>query len=167
MQWGERLARHAESRLDGPGRLNVAQLLTPLARPVLTDTTRGCIDDITNDLARRHLDHLLVASPATITRLNRELGHYDDPDQARAQHPILIAQGTADQDVPEGATDGLASRLCKLGDQLDYRLFPGLDHDNLVAGSLTLVESWISARLHNHATTTTCTPEPLSPGARP
>jgi len=70
------------------------------------------------------------------------------------------AQGTADNDVPEGATDGLASRLCTLGDRLEYRLFPGLDHNNLVAGSLSLVGSWITARLDNHVASTTCKTNP-------
>ena len=141
-------------------RLHVEQLLTPQARPVLADTTNGCIDEITNDLTRRHLDHLLDVNAATRARLNVELGHYDDPDQRRADTPILIAQGTADNDVPQGATDGLASRLCTLGDRVEYRLFPGLDHNNLVAGSLSLVGNWIATRLDNHTASTTCKPKP-------
>ncbi len=141
-------------------RLHVEQLLTPQARPVLADTTNGCIDEITNDLTRRRLDHLLDVNAATRARLNIELGHYDDPDQKRADTPILIAQGTADNDVPRGATDGLASRLCTLGDRVEYRLFPGLDHNNLVAGSLSLVGTWITTRLDNQTASTTCKPKP-------
>jgi hypothetical protein len=105
---------------------------------------------------RSTASHLFAVNSVTMTRLNMELGHYDDPDQHRAGKPILIAQGTADNDVPQGATDGLASRLCGLGDRLEYRLFPGLDHNNLVAGSLSLVGNWISARLDNEAASTTC-----------
>ena len=125
--------------------VHVASLLTPPARSVLVDTTSGCIDDITNDLRRRHLDHLLAADPATIIGLNALLAHYDNPDHGRAPEPILIAQGTADHDVPSPATDGLVSRLCALGDQLTYRHYPGLDHGAVVDGSLNAVTSWIKA----------------------
>ena len=136
--------------------LDVASLLAPQARSVLGDTTTGCIDDITNDLARRHLDHLLAADDATKTRLDAQLGRYDNPDHARAPEPILIAQGTADEDVPSGATDGLVSRLCALGDRLEYRHYPGLDHGAVVAGSLGAVTDWIRARLTNAVPPTTC-----------
>lgn len=136
--------------------LDVASLLTPRARSVLGDTTTGCIDDITNDLGRRHLDHLLAADAATKTRLDAQLGRYDNPDHARAPEPILIAQGTADEDVPSGATDGLVSRLCALGDRLEYRHYPGLDHGAVVAGSLSAVTDWIRARLAHTAPPTTC-----------
>jgi pimeloyl-ACP methyl ester carboxylesterase len=140
--------------------LHVEQLLTPQARSVVADTTKGCIDDITNDLTRRHLDHLLAVNSARKTRLNTELGRYANPDQGTADKPILIAQGTADNDVPQGATEALTSRLCTLGDRLEYRLFPGLDHNNLVAGSLSLVGNWIATRLDNHSASTTCNPKP-------
>jgi alpha-beta hydrolase superfamily lysophospholipase len=137
--------------------IDVARLVTPQARSVLSDTTTGCIDDITNDLGRRHLDHLIAASTATTTHLQTQLGRYDNPDHARAPEPILIAQGTADRDVPSGATDAMVSRLCALGDHLEYRHYPGLDHGAVVAGSLSTVIDWIRARLAKAAAPTTCT----------
>jgi pimeloyl-ACP methyl ester carboxylesterase len=140
--------------------VQVEQILTPQARPLVAATTRGCIDDIINDLTARRLDHLLGADAATIGRLRDALGRYDNPDQMRAPEPVLIAQGTADRDVPAGATDGLASRLCDLGDNLEYRRYPGLDHNNLVAGSLSFVSAWISARFAHQAPATTCVPKP-------
>ena len=140
--------------------LHVEQLLTPQARPVVADTTTGCIDDIINDLMHRHLDHLLDADTSTMAHLGNELGRYDNPDQMHADKPVLIAQGTADRDVPAGATDGLATRLCRLGDTLEYRQYPGLDHNNLVAGSLSFVGDWITARFAHHAPSTTCNPTP-------
>jgi len=138
--------------------VHLDQLLTPEARPVLADMTKGCIDDIVNDLTNRHLDQLLHADPATITRLGKELGRYDNPDQLRTAEPILIAQGTADRDVPAAATDGLVSRLCRLGDHVEYRHYPGLDHNNLVAGSLNDVGAWITARFARQSRRTTCEP---------
>ena len=150
--------------LDGlstvDARLHLEQLLTPQARPLLAGTTTGCIDDIVHDLTRRHLDHLLRANNPMSARLAKELGRYDNPDQIRADEPVLIAQGNADRDVPAVATDGLASRLCRLGDHLQYRHYPGLDHNNLIAGSLNDVTAWITARFAHHTPPTTCKPKP-------
>ena len=123
--------------------MNIEPLLTPQARAVLPDTTKGCIDDIVHDLTIRPVEQLLNADAATKDRLSTALAHYDNPDQVGAAAPILITQGTADRDVPEGATQGLVSRLCALGDRVEYRVYSGLDHNNLVAGSQSLGHRWI------------------------
>ena len=140
--------------------VHLDQLLTPQARPVLLDMTKGCIDDIVNDLTNRHLDQLLHADTATMARLSKELGRYDNPDQLRTAEPVLIAQGTADRDVPAAATDGLVSRLGRLGDHVEYRHYHGLDHNNLIAGSLTDVGAWITARFVHQSPPTTRNPNP-------
>jgi len=138
--------------------VRVESLLTPQARAMLPDTTAGCIDEITNDFARHRVDHLLAAGTATKARLATELGHYDNPDQARAAEPILIAQGDVDSDVPEAGTNALVSQLCALGDRIDYRTYPGLDHNNLVAGSQSVIRAWITARLAHQTAPDNCTP---------
>jgi alpha-beta hydrolase superfamily lysophospholipase len=138
--------------------LDVPSLLTPAARAVLADATTGCIDDITNDLRRRHLPHLLAADDATKSRLSALLGGYDDPDRVRAPQPILVAQGLTDQDVPSPATDGMVARMCALGDRIEYRHFPGLDHAGVVPGSLSLVTQWINARRAHAPAVNTCPP---------
>jgi alpha-beta hydrolase superfamily lysophospholipase len=139
--------------------VDVARLLTPQAFPVLADTNTGCIDDIVHDLDHRHLQQMLRADPATLTRLGGELGRYDDPDRAPAREPILIAQGTTDEDVPAGATDALTTRLCALGDHVEYRRYPGLDHNTLIGGSQDLVADWVTQRFAQQAATSTCAPK--------
>jgi alpha-beta hydrolase superfamily lysophospholipase len=134
----------------------VASLLSPSARAVLPDTTSGCIDDIVHDLTVHPVDHLLDVDAATKDRLSHALAANDNPDRTRAAEPILITQGTADTDVPEGATQGLVSKLCALGDHIDYRVFPGLDHNDLVAGSQTVITEWVDARLAGKAAPTSC-----------
>jgi pimeloyl-ACP methyl ester carboxylesterase len=136
--------------------INVASLLTARAHALLSVTKTGCIDDMINDFERAHLTQMLRASAATQARLAAELGRNDDPDRARATGPILIAQGTVDRDVPQGATDGLVARLCALHDNVNYRLYPGRDHNNLVAGSQPLVDQWIAARLAGQPAVSTC-----------
>jgi hypothetical protein len=142
-----------------PG-VRVEALLTAQARAVLADTTTGCIDDITNDLGRNPVDHLLAVGAAAKDRLAADMGRYDDPDHAAAAEPILIAQGEVDNDVPAGATDLLVSQLCALGDRVDYRTYSNLDHNNLVAGSQAVVQAWITQRFAHAPAPDTCTSKP-------
>jgi len=136
--------------------VKIEPLFTPQARAVLLDTTNGCIDDIVHDLTIRPVDQLLHADAATEDRLSTALARYDNPDQVSAPAPILITQGTADRDVPEGATQGLVARLCALGDRVEYRVYRGLDHNNLVAGSEGALTEWIKGRLAHDPAPTSC-----------
>jgi alpha-beta hydrolase superfamily lysophospholipase len=136
--------------------VHVDTLLAPPARALLSDTTSGCIDDITHDFARHPVAHLLAADAATQARLGVLLGRYDNPDHARAAEPILITQGDVDSDVPEVATNALVSQLCARGDHVEYRTYPGLDHNDLIAGSQVLMHSWITQRFAHAAATSTC-----------
>jgi pimeloyl-ACP methyl ester carboxylesterase len=140
--------------------VHVEPLLTPQARALLPVTTKGCIDDIVNDFTSKHVNRLLDTDSATKDRLSRALAHYDNPDQMGAAEPILITQGIADRDVPAIATQALVTRLCALGDRVEYRLYAGLDHNNLVAGSQGVITGWITARLAHDAPPTTCKPTP-------
>ncbi len=140
--------------------LHIDTLLAPAARALLPDTTTGCIDDITNDFARRPVAHLLAADAATQARLGTLLGRYDNPDHARAAEPILITQGDVDSDVPEAATNALVSQLCARGDHVDYRTYPGLDHNNLVAGSQVVMRAWITQRFAHGAAPDNCASNP-------
>ena len=54
-------------------------------------------------------------------------------------------------------SDAMVSRLCVLGDRLEYRHYPGLDHGGVVAGSLRTVTDWINGRLAEAVPVTSCT----------
>jgi hypothetical protein len=137
-------------------RVDVEHIVSPRVRSILADTTQGCIDDIINDFTRQHITDLLGVDAATKSRLSSELGRYDNPDHAAAVGPVLIAQGSIDTDVPQGATDQLVSRLCALGDHVQYKVYQGLDHNTLIAGSLTFVGDWIAARFAHEPAASTC-----------
>lgn len=136
--------------------VHVESLLTPQAQSLLEVATKGCIDDITRDFTKHRVDHLLATDAATKDRLGRELGRYDNPDQNSADEPILITQGIADQDVPAIATDKMVSRLCALGDRVEYRRFEGLDHNTLIAGSQDVIRDWIAKRFAHKSPATNC-----------
>jgi pimeloyl-ACP methyl ester carboxylesterase len=136
--------------------VQVSQLLTTDAQAVSHDLVDGCIDQITEDLAQRQPPQLLAADAAAMDRLRAELGRYDNPDKHPADSPVLIAQGTTDNDVPVGATDGLVTQLCSLGDHVDYRRYVGLNHEGVVNASLPDVTNWINDRFKARETANTC-----------
>jgi pimeloyl-ACP methyl ester carboxylesterase len=156
--------------IDGLGTVDpsiqVNQLLTADAQTVTHDLIDGCIDQITEDLTNRQVSQVLAADPAAIDRLRSELGRYDNPDQQPADGPVLVTQGTTDTDVPVGATDGLVTQLCGLGDHIQYRRYDGLDHEAVVSGSLPDVTNWINDRIEARDTPNTCPAMSASPETR-
>lgn len=79
--------------------------------------------------------------PAVVhfARINR-------PYLVAANRPILLLQGTADHTIPPAVTHHAAVKLCELGDRLEYRTFPGMNHIQLVDASFRDQMKWISAR---------------------
>jgi hypothetical protein len=62
----------------------------------------------------------------------------------------------ADIDVPPSITARLVSRMCKEGDIVEYKTYPGLDHDGLVFGSFSDQVRWIQARFAGAAAESNC-----------
>ncbi|GAB0119668.1 alpha/beta hydrolase [Acidisoma sp. 7E03] len=54
--------------------------------------------------------------------------------------PAFLAAGRGDQTVDPGNTTRLAARLTQAGDQVEVRLYPGLDHRTLIGA----VSPWLS-----------------------
>ena len=73
--------------------------------------------------------------------------------------PVLIAQGTSDPLVKPGMQQGWVDARCAAGEPLDYRTYPGLDHNGLVAADSPLTPqlvSWTLDRWSGEAPTPTC-----------
>ena len=49
--------------------------------------------------------------------------------------PVLLAQGTADTTVFPSFTDLLNGELDDLGDEVDYKTYPGVNHGAIVAAA--------------------------------
>jgi pimeloyl-ACP methyl ester carboxylesterase len=60
--------------------------------------------------------------------------------------PILVAQGLADTTVEPSITTQAVRQMCSEGDIVEYKTYPGLDHDPLVYGSFRDQINWIHAR---------------------
>jgi len=78
--------------------------------------------------------------------------------------PVLLLQGDADTVTPSTITGDVATSLCAAGADLDYRVYPGLEHDSypqwgvvgIDDGAMPDIVSWIGDRFNGRSTTTTC-----------
>ncbi len=139
--------------------VHLGSLLGPagLSRlPIALET--GCIDQ--SDAAFRQVPtaRLFHILPAEMTRLDDELGRYDEPDVQATVGPVLVIQGLTDQDVPAQATAALVKRLRGLHAAVTETTYPGLDHDGVVGPSECDQLAWLAA--HGGVAVPHCTPHP-------
>lgn len=77
--------------------------------------------------------------------------------------PLLLLQGEADSVIPETLTAQLTTDLCRSGTTLDYRTYPGLEHDTYPGqttgiddGAMPDILSWTAERFAGTPAPTTC-----------
>jgi acetyl esterase/lipase len=80
----------------------------------------------------------------------------NEPGRRPSAAPILLLQGNKDEFVPEFVTRDLAARLCANGDTIDYRVFPGADHDRVIYRGYDDVVQWLRARFAGGPAGSTC-----------
>jgi pimeloyl-ACP methyl ester carboxylesterase len=68
------------------------------------------------------------------------------PGQRAAYGPVLLIQGLEDISIPTAVTDAAYERMKKQGWAVEYRKYPGLDHDPLVFGSFRDQFRWVETR---------------------
>ncbi len=93
-----------------------------------------------------------------------KLAAANDPGIVRIAAPTYIMQGGADVTVPKATTDVVARKLCKSGNQLQYRIFPTADHESVVEEGNEEAVAWIRARFTGTpVATSNCNALPLAP----
>jgi hypothetical protein len=109
-------------------RIRPDRLLTPSAFSRLGITAIGCLGvafAAYGDLTGSQLVSPAYATDPAFVRYLRtnSTGHLP------LGGPVLLLQGDADTVVPVSVTDQVAASLCRLGTHLEYRTYPGLEHD--------------------------------------
>lgn len=109
--------------------------IRPGAQVTVRAMSERCLGDpgtVVSGLASLGLstDPELFAVPAASGALGEHLRENAPP--ARAGAPLLIAQGTADGIVRPSTQRPLITRLCDAGQLVDYRLYEGLGHTQIV-----------------------------------
>ncbi len=83
-----------------------------------------------------------------------ELLQQNSPGIEPSPMPLLVVQG--DADVFKLGTDLLVPQLCALGDTVEYRVFPGTDHDGSTRDHLPELLAWIADRFAGLPPVSTC-----------
>jgi hypothetical protein len=139
-------AAYPEVRLD--------EVLTPWARRALGVIDDGCIEDVLDAFARpapEVLDLERITAPPWPGLLEE-----NTPGRVKTPAPVFVGQGAADPLVIPALTDLLVERLCRTGDTVTYRRYPGAGHAGVAGAAASDVEAWIRARLAGDAVASDC-----------
>jgi pimeloyl-ACP methyl ester carboxylesterase len=122
-------------------------MLTPRALRLLAVAQTVGIDDLLSP----GLWPPLV--PADLFRPGADLGPLltilaaSDPAALRLHTPALIVQGSNDPITDPGRTDRITRSLSANGAPVDYHVYPGTGHFDVIAAAHTQNAQWLEARL--------------------
>lgn len=70
--------------------------------------------------------------------------------------PILITQGEADRLILPAITKAFVERLCRQGETVDYRTYPGVDHVHAGPETVADIANWIADRFAGNPAPSGC-----------
>ena len=139
--------------------IDVGALLGPAARPHLDLLLEsGCLLEALEVSRGEPVGDLFTISDAEMQRLSGLLAEVGNPDLEPADGPLLVVQGSEDQDVPPFLTDDLVASLEAQGVDLAYRLYAGKGHDTVLGPTVCETLAWLAD--HGGPDPTDCRPEP-------
>jgi alpha-beta hydrolase superfamily lysophospholipase len=135
-------------------RIKPPRILAPEAVNRLEVTATGCLG-VTAAVYGDLTGPSLVAPGALADpRFARYLKENSTGDRA-VGGPLLLLQGDADTAVPRAITDTVAAALRRAGSPVDYRTYPGLEHDTYPGqvtgiddGAMPDILAWTADRFH-------------------
>jgi pimeloyl-ACP methyl ester carboxylesterase len=127
--------------------LRLDQLLSQPALALLAMAETSGIDDLLAAGPRPPIGPGNVFRPgADLGPLRRALAA-NDPATLRLRIPALIVQGSDDPITAPGRTDHIARSLTANGAAVDYHVYPGRGHFDVIAAAHAQNARWIDARL--------------------
>ena len=130
-----------------PATFKASGMLTPAAQALLPQVEQRCQDDLGKS------DSWGGIAPAQIlkdgydrTALYRAFDE-SDPMRVTIKVPVLAQQGTDDQLVFPFFTDAVVDGLRTNGATVDYRKYPGADHNGVVGAGRADTDTWLAQRL--------------------
>jgi alpha-beta hydrolase superfamily lysophospholipase len=142
--------------------LRVERLLTPQALHRLAIAETGCLGVVTavyRDLSGPDLvNDKFLYEP--------HFGRFLDTNRTGRRAvagPVLLLQGEADSVIPVEFTDDVSAGLCQKGVSVDYRTYPGLEHDTypgvvtgITDGAMPDILDWVGERFDGEPAASTC-----------
>jgi alpha-beta hydrolase superfamily lysophospholipase len=136
------------------------QIVTPVARPLVTRIAKNCLYNPKQILASvpasLALDLTFLHTPPWETEPWKTIAEKNNPGAARTNAPILIVQGDADPIIAPDVTARLVDTLCSEGETVEFRVLKDIAH--LDAGHVAVpdVLKWIDDRFAGRPAPTTC-----------
>ena len=114
--------------------VKINKLLTPPAKSLFPQTEQTCLPQLAES------DSFGGMAPADLLKNNADTTVlYEVLDAmnpaVKIGPPVFLAQGTADTTVFPFFTDQLNGELDALGDDVDYKTYPGVNHGEIVAAA--------------------------------
>jgi hypothetical protein len=129
-------------------------ILTPQGITDLSLLRNECDDQIGQATAGQTVAAVFSKNPLTTPPWSTGLVA-NSPGAAATTAPILISQGTADQQYPADIVATFVHRICGLGDTVAYRAYPQIGHAITIAAAPNIT-AWIGDRLANRPAPNTC-----------
>ena len=142
-----------------PG-VSLAQVVTPLARPIVSRIAQVCLNEQGGVISAGVIGSLLSVSylradPWNVEPWKRLLAE-NSPGHARIPAPLAVVQGEADALVRPPVTAAFVNRLCSEGETVEYRPLPGVSHLEIGPRSASFVAGWVAERFAGRAAPSTC-----------
>ena len=135
--------------------VDLSTVLGPQALANLSVVDQRCSDDVVDYFAQYAPSQVVAHNPLDVPYL-AQLLEQSTAGGVHSAVPQFIVQGDADALVPKTVTDRYVRRACGQGDQLLYRVYPGLDHVTARDVSVPDVEAWLAARLAGQPAPSSC-----------
>jgi hypothetical protein len=87
-----------------------------------------------------------------LQRFTRE----DQEGEVPLNKPLLVLAGEADQSIPIEGVRELVARSCRNGTALQFKSYPGLDHDPTMSNSMPDQLAWIRDRFAGKPAPSNC-----------
>ena len=115
----------------------------------------ACLEAAGSPLKGAPADGMLVKHWADLPAV-KAFARANRPDVKRGYGPIYLQQGDADKTIPVKYTRQAGRNLCRFDDTVEYKNYPGMDHDPLVFASFRDQIAWIADRFAGAPAPTNC-----------
>jgi acetyl esterase/lipase len=126
-----------------PSRYLTAYGMELLQKTLATD----CYTAIAEQAAGKKSQELYSVDAAEAEELLQLLEKDGEIPVRRHAEPIFLAQGTADTVVFGPATTVTADQLRAVGNDLTFKVYPGVDHNGLMAAAKAEILAWAADRM--------------------
>lgn len=140
---------------------DLAQIVTPAARPSIGRIARNCLYEQRQILASVPsalvLGLTFLHTPVWEAEPWKTIARENTPGQRVIPFPLLVVQGGADSIVDRDVTRRFVDGLCARGDNVALRVYPGAGHLATSQAAAPDVVEWIGDRFAGRPFSKTCT----------